>query len=88
MYVPIIRQFVKKKVVVDGSRKTEGRKENRRDRKEFDILAFLPKASVLEESSKALKEYMGLMVARIGEMGSSLLLTLSPVKPTGSPTKY
>jgi len=32
----------------------------------FDILRFFPKASFLKESSKAMKEYMGLMAARIG----------------------
>ena len=31
----------------------------------YGILDFLPKASVLEESSKALKEYMGLIAARM-----------------------
>ncbi len=36
------------------------------EEKEFDILNFLPRASVLEESSKALKEYMGLMAAQVG----------------------
>ena len=50
----------------DGGRKTEGRKENRGDRKEFDILDFLPRASVLEESSKAIKEYLGLVAGRMG----------------------
>ena len=36
------------------------------EEEEYGILDFLPKASVLEESSKALKEYLGLMAARIG----------------------
>ena len=34
------------------------------DEEKFNILKFFPRASVLKESSKALKEYMGLMVAR------------------------
>ena len=36
------------------------------EEEEFDILRFFPRASVLEESSKALKEYLGLMAGRIG----------------------
>ena len=36
------------------------------DEEGFDILKFLPSASVLEESSRALKEYLGLMAARLG----------------------
>ena len=36
------------------------------EEEEYGILDFLPKASVLEESSKALKEYMGLMAGRMG----------------------
>lgn len=56
---------VRRERIEDGGRKTEDRKENRGDRKEFDILDFLPRASVLEESSKALKEYLGMMAGRI-----------------------
>ena len=36
------------------------------EERNYDILDFLPRASVLEESSKALKEYMGLMAGRVG----------------------
>lgn len=36
------------------------------EERDYDILDFLPRASVLEESSKAIKEYLGLMAGRMG----------------------